>query len=181
VAESFTPWHVGQHPGDPAFNIASQGGPQPVWRDYYDFRRSGWRSTPEAQYPDGYLGTIHTRREDRLLNSLKQRQMQRPYSRGIHKGDRRDVNDYFWPPEFNLWTGLEHQAAGIKFAPPGLGQEWADSHMVNSARRGLRGLPSQAPPSSVGVRERNLSLVRLAPPYGTPGMVVAPFGGPAGP
>lgn len=181
MAVSFDQWHQGEHPSDPSFNIASQGGPQPVWRDYYDFRRSGWRSTPEAQYPDGYLGTIQTRRGDRLLNSLKQRQMQRPNSRGIHKGDRIDTSDYFWPPEFHPELGLMLESQGMKYSPPGLADEWQDPHMVNSARRGMRGLPSQAPPSSVGVTQRSLSLLRMAPPYGTPGMVVAPFGGAAGP
>lgn len=173
MAESFSQWYQAQHPAADSFNIAAQGGPQPYWRDYYDFRRSGWRSTPEAQYPDGYLGTIYTRRNDRLLNSLRQRQMQRPAQRGIHKGDRIDSRDYFWPPEFNPMSALEAQAMGIRFVPPGLWQEWTDAPLTNDGRRGPRGAPGGADtPAPVPVR--NESLRRLAPPYGTPGMVIAP-------
>ena len=75
-----------------------------------DLRRSGWRSTPESQYPDGYLGTVNSRRGDRLLDGLKQRQAQRPAQRGIHKGDRIDNRDYFWPAEFHPEMGLMFQA-----------------------------------------------------------------------
>ena len=42
--------------------------------DALDARRSMYNQTPEAQYPDGYLGTINTRRGDRLLDNLKGRQ-----------------------------------------------------------------------------------------------------------
>lgn len=173
MAESNTQWYASQYPGDPSFNIAQQGGPQPFWRDYLDFRRSGWRSTPEAQYPDGYLGTIQTRRSDRLLDNLKQRQMARPAQRGIHKGDRIDSRDYFWLPEFHPWSGIEAQAAGMRFSPPGLGMEWEDAPLMNDGRRGPRGTPGDGT-SPVPMPVRSESLRRLAPPYGTPGMVVAP-------
>jgi hypothetical protein len=79
-----------------------------------------WRRTPEATYPDGYLGTIPSRRGDRLMDGLKARQTNRPYTRGVHKGERIDNRDYFWPAEFNLFTALAMEAQGSRFVPPGL-------------------------------------------------------------
>ena len=76
-----------------------------------------WRKTPEAEYPDGYLGTFRTRREDRLLDSLKNRVNQRSYQRGVHKGERIDQADYFWPEAWSPDRGLAHEAAGIRQAP----------------------------------------------------------------
>src|SRR5688500_16168090 len=97
---TFTPWlklspyQVGV-PGAPTTGgggspVATPGGPQPFFRDAQDERRSMWRRTPDAQYPDGYLGTIPSRRGDRILDTLKSRQNQRSYQRGVHKGERID-------------------------------------------------------------------------------------------
>mgnify|MGYP007033718569 CR=1 FL=1 len=115
----------GRHyPGalDAPFRVAETFGPQPFAHNYLDAVRMNWRRTPEATYPDGYLGTVQTRRGDRLLDGLKSRQQQRPYTRGIHKGERIDQRDYFWPEEFNLWSGLQAEAAGVRFAPPNLNE-----------------------------------------------------------
>lgn len=76
-----------------------------------------WRKTPEAEYPDGYLGTFRTRRDDRLLDSLKNRVNQRSYQRGVHKGERIDQADYFWPAAWQPDRGLQMEAAGIRQAP----------------------------------------------------------------
>jgi hypothetical protein len=71
-----------------------------------DFLRLGVGRTPSAEYPDGYLGTIRSRRDDRgrpssvsdtVLDSLKGRQTQRGYQRGVHKGERIDPGEYMWP------------------------------------------------------------------------------------
>jgi hypothetical protein len=68
-----------------------------------DFLRLGVGRTPSAEYPDGYLGTIRSRRDDRgngtdtVLDSLKNRQNQRAYQRGVHKGERIDPAQYMWP------------------------------------------------------------------------------------
>lgn len=183
MAQAFTPWRTNEYPAsDAPLDLAWMGGPQPYWRDAMDLRRSGWRSTPEAQYPDGYLGTVHSRREDRLLDGLKARQAQRPYSRGIHKGERRDSRDYFWPDEFNPESGLMMQAMAIetwegyvvpRYASPGLSYDpLAPDVAAPPPARGPRGTPGAAvapvPPSS----ERATSLQRLAPPWGTPDMPV---------
>jgi hypothetical protein len=82
-----------------------------------DFLRLGVGRTPSAEYPDGYLGTIRSRRDDRgngtdtVLDSLKARQNQRGYQRGVHKGERIDPGEYMWPsalkPDRRLKIGVE--------------------------------------------------------------------------
>lgn len=93
--------------------------PEPFFRDDLDTQRSMYRRVPSAEYPDGYLGTIRTRRDDRLLKDVQRRVNQRSYQRGVHKGERIDPQDYFWPPEFTPTTGLEIQATGMRYAPSG--------------------------------------------------------------
>jgi hypothetical protein len=90
------------------------------YRDILDARRSAATPrTPGAEYPDGYLGTVNSRREDRLLNAVQTRLTQRSYQRGVHKGEKIDNSDYFWPPEFNDMSGLAAQARGEKWTAIG--------------------------------------------------------------
>jgi hypothetical protein len=119
----FTPWSF-----LPPFNFGAPGtantqggggGMGPYFRDALDARRSMYNQDPQAQYPDGYLGTINTRRGDRLLDNLKQRQNQRAYQRGVHKGERIDPSDYFWSSRFNPQTSLQLESQGEKFSPIG--------------------------------------------------------------
>lgn len=88
-----------------------QGGAQQiVFRDPLDAARSGMSGfVPEAAYPDGYLGTLQSRREDRFLQNLKGQVNERSYSRGVHKGERIDPSDYFWPSELQPEAGLIRQ------------------------------------------------------------------------
>lgn len=67
---------------------------------------------PTGSYPDGYLGTVRNKQEDRLLDQLKARENQRAYQRGVHKGERIDPNQYTWPPEMDPVRGLRNQAKG---------------------------------------------------------------------
>lgn len=85
------------------------------FRDPVDAARTmmGQR-VPSAEYPDGYLGTINSRREDRLLNRLKKDINQRAYQRGVHKGERIDPSDYYWPDEFGPDSGLARQAGAVE-------------------------------------------------------------------
>jgi hypothetical protein len=78
---------------------------------------------PSAQYPDGYLGTITNRREDRLLDKMQSRANQRSYQRGVHKGERIDPGDYFWPPEFQPDVGLKYEAKGLRWTAQGIVEE----------------------------------------------------------
>lgn len=106
-----------QTPFGSPFPQGNGGDLQPWWRDALDFNRSMWNKTPEAEYPDGYLGTFRTRRDDRLLDSLKNRVNQRSYQRGVHKGERIDQADYIWPAAWNPQLGLMAEAAGVRQAP----------------------------------------------------------------
>lgn len=168
--QSPAPMGVGQ-PGSPA-----QGGgggygwptlrragagevPEPFFRDDLDFERSMYRRVPYAEYPDGYLGTLRTRRDDRLMQYVQSRINQRQYQRGVHKGERIDPQDYFWPDEFNPQSGLMYQAAGMRQSPSvDLAARYGltDRQMIP---RGARSLMSVDP------TRRTEQLQRLAPPW----------------
>lgn len=81
----------------------------PVARGELDAIRMGTGSVPSAEYPDGYLGTMRSRRDDRLLDSIKNRVNQKAYQRGVHKGERVDASAYFWSPSFNDQSGIKRQ------------------------------------------------------------------------
>ena len=165
---SFTQWQTSrEYPaGDAPFEPTVSGGPPPFFHNLLDERRSMWRATPEAQYPDGYLGTLESRRADRLTQWQVQRSQQRPFTRGVHKGDRIDLSSYFWPDEFNPMTGLMMEAAGAKYAPVGLGMELNGDPRWDMMTIGPRGIPrartavwSEVPPGQ--------DLTAQAPPYST--------------
>lgn len=132
AANTFTSW---QTPVNAIDSVVQPFGPQPVFRNGKDFALSGYNHTPEAQYPDGYLGTITNRRQDKLQGAME-RNNQRSYQRGVHKGERIDPGDYLWPSEFNNQTALKLQAQGKKFAPPGA----EPVRMTNDGKLGLRGI-----------------------------------------
>jgi len=104
-------------------NTVYGGGGQPVARSELDFLRIGVGRTPQAEYPDGYLGTIRSRRDDkgrdsyssdRVLNGLKVRIGQRSYQRGIHRGERIDVQDYYYPEGLDNMRGIARQMKAVK-------------------------------------------------------------------
>lgn len=114
-------WMYLQQPPGQGSNTWGGGG-QPIrFKDPLDARRSAISAgrVPYAEYPDGYLGTIRSRREDRLMTSVKGRLTQRSYQRGVHKGERIDQSDYMWPPEFHPEIGLEYEARGEKWTARG--------------------------------------------------------------
>lgn len=101
----------------PAATTVGGGG---GFRDLMDARRSGvYPTAPHSSYPDGYLGTIRTRRDDRLLRAVQERLTQRSYQRGVHKGEKVELSDYFWPPDFGPTTGLEYQERGRRWTAKG--------------------------------------------------------------
>lgn len=94
------------------------GGGVPVARSEMDFLRMGVGREPGAEYPDGYLGTIRSRRDDRgkpnssserMLDSLRIRLGQRSYQRGVHRGERIDPADYFYPDFLRPERGILRQ------------------------------------------------------------------------
>jgi hypothetical protein len=95
-------------------NTMGSGSGMPIARTELDGIRMGTGRVPQAEYPDGYLGSIRSRRDDRLLDSTKSRANQRSYQRGVHKGERIDPSDYIWPESLQPDRGLRNQARGIK-------------------------------------------------------------------
>jgi len=135
--------------------------PQPWARSVLDARRMMNRREPQAEYPDGYLGTITTRRGDRLLDSLKARVNERSYQRGAHLGERIDPGDYLWPDELDPMRGIMNEAQGLKTGP--LLQYFQPTPVVDG---------KMAPRGSESVltidRSRSSQLSVLRPRYGFP-------------
>lgn len=105
-------------PGTPV--VGGGGRDLTGYRDILDAKRSvATPRTPNAEYPDGYLGNVHSRRDDRILNAVKGRLTERSYQRGVHKGEKLDMSDYFWPPDFNPQTALAAEAQGRKWGAVG--------------------------------------------------------------
>lgn len=116
---SFTPWRYEAPLGAELPGTITSDGPPPNFRNLMDAKRSGHRRTPGADYPDGYLGTIRTRREDRLLDGIKHL-TRKSYERGVHKGEKIDVSDYFWPEDSVVarMAGINRQATTGKRHTP---------------------------------------------------------------
>ena len=108
---NFSPQQNWQSIGGQGFSgYNNQGGyGGPVARGELDAIRIGTGRVPSAEYPDGYLGTIRSRRDDRLLDSVKSRLNQKAYQRGVHKGERIEPSQYFWPSQFNDQMGIKRQ------------------------------------------------------------------------
>jgi hypothetical protein len=99
-------------------NTTYGGGGVPIARSELDFLRMGVGREPSAEYPDGYLGTIRTRRDDRgrpnsasekVLDSLKVRIGQKSYQRGVHRGERVDPQGYYYPDSLRADRGIRRQ------------------------------------------------------------------------
>lgn len=123
----------GLYGGATSVGNGGYGQVMPVSRDALDAARMGVGRTPNAEYPDGYLGTIRSRREDRVLDSLKGHQNQRSYQRGVHKGTRIDPSDYYYPSGLEPDRGIRRQArSGRRNAPA---MELAPApHLVNDGK-----------------------------------------------
>jgi hypothetical protein len=160
AANTFTSWSNPSEP--PGLGTSVQFGNSPVFRNNKDKILSGYRGTPDAQYPDGYLGTMSSnRRQDKVLGTLS-RMNARQYTRGVHKGERINAGDYLWPDEFNKWTALQLQEQGLKFAPPG-----ADPvRLMRDGNYAPRGIPrDQDKPENRSNPERRAKLKGLAPAW----------------
>lgn len=158
--QSFTNWQG----GNDSQSSDSQPllGPTPTFRDEKDRRLAAFGASPDTMHPDGYLGTITNRRQDKLLNSLH-RKNHRSYSRGVHKGERINPGDYVWPEEFTPWLGLQLQAEGKKFAPPGA----EPVRLTNDGKAGPRGIPRNLdrPQQEIIDRNRRSLLRSLLPSW----------------
>lgn len=104
-------------------NTTYGGGGVPIARSELDFLRMGVGRQPQAEYPDGYLGTIRSRRDDRgrpssvsdrVLDGLKVRIGQRSYQRGVHRGERIDASDYYYPEGLENFRGIARQMKAVR-------------------------------------------------------------------
>ena len=149
AVNNFSPQQNWQSIGGQGFyGYNNQGGQgTPVARGELDAIRIGTGRVPSAEYPDGYLGTIRSRRDDRLLDSIKSRVGQKSYQRGVHKGERIEPSAYYWSPEFNNEMGIKRQmkakydpAAGM-FRVPRAGMDLRlipAPHLVNDGKSNMR-------------------------------------------
>ena len=129
-------------------NQGGYGGP--AVRSNLDFQRLGVGRVPSAEYPDGYLGTLVTRRrDDRLLDSLKNNLNKKAYQRGVHKGERIEPSGYYWPTELQPSRGITRQMKSKLASSDGvvvyLSQRNAPEmeltpapHLVNDGKANLR-------------------------------------------
>lgn len=84
------------------------------FRSPLDARRAAKGQLSQAEWPDGYLGNIIDRREDKLLKAIKDRQSTPSYQRGVHKGSRIDPREYLWPDdEISPYDGLRRKAQTV--------------------------------------------------------------------
>lgn len=165
AANSFTQWQYltpygsgvgGGVPQQPA------GGnpPATVWfRDSLDAMRSG-RSDLTTGYPDGYLSTIRSRREDSPADQLDARQNQRAYQRGVHKGERIDPQDYHWPGQLRLDSGIRRQlrAAGKGVPAPRFSPLYPNVPGMSPKGFAVEGVDS-------GIGTEAAALRHLGPPF----------------
>lgn len=82
--------------------------------DTLDGKRSMQGRTPEAEYPDGYLGTIIDRQQDKLLAKVQERLNDRSYQRGVHVGSKVGAQAYAWTTAVNPEAGLRRQARWVQ-------------------------------------------------------------------
>lgn len=153
------------------YGYNNQGGAgTPVARDSMDASRIGVGRVPSAEYPDGYLGTIRSRRDDRLLDSIKNRVNQKAYQRGVHKGERIEPSMYFWPEGFNADMGIARQMKAKPAMVNGVVMYYADRsapqtqltpapHLVNDGKSNMR---SDAPGTIDARRASLMSYLRPA-------------------
>jgi hypothetical protein len=149
------------------YGYNNQGGAgTPVARGELDAVRIGIGRTPSAEYPDGYLGTIRSRRDDKLLDSIKSRVGQKQYQRGVHKGEKIGPDHYFWSMDFNPQSGLQRQMKiqydkeNQTFMVPRatiLSEMAPPPHLVNDGKANMR---SDAPVNIDERRAQRLSYLR---------------------
>lgn len=126
-------WWVDSQPGPgaPGGTTTGGGGSAGVvqYRSPLDAARASQGKVPSAEYPDGYLGTIIDRHEDKLLAKVQEKLTERSYQRGVHKGEKIDGTDYFWEgksitPDMRLRAEARATTNGYtmqvpRFAPTG--------------------------------------------------------------
>jgi hypothetical protein len=148
--QAFANWAGGSYPQ--AGETQPIMGPAPAFRDPKDRQLAAFGATPDVNYPDGYLGTqpATSRRSDKLVDAVYRNNM-RSYTRGVHKGERINPGDYLWPDEFNMYTGLEMEAQGLRFTPQG----GIPTHLTNDGKVGPQQVPGDFDRQEMEIVDRN--------------------------
>jgi hypothetical protein len=148
--------------------VGGGGTPLAGFRSILDARRSmSTGQVPSAAYPDGYLGNINSRREDKLLQHVQNRLTQRSYQRGVHKGERIDPRDYYWTDDVNPQAGLQAEARGLRWTQQGTPAEQINhmgkNHLLSpdQVARTAAGVGVKAPQQIDPIRQQRMS--RLLP------------------
>lgn len=68
----------------------------------------------ESAWPDGYLGTITDRHQDKLMQAVQKRLQERSYQRGVHVGSRVGQDSYYWGNDFNPQSRLLVQSQAVR-------------------------------------------------------------------
>ena len=152
-----------------ATNTTYGGGGVPVARSEMDNLRMGVGREPSAEYPNGYLGTIRSRRDDRgrssstsdkVLDGVKNRVGQRSYQRGVHRGERIDPSDYYYPSGLEADRGIKRQMKsvmvnGVRMAPRNteVAKLVPAPHLVNDGKAG----PSVRSDSPYTINQKRVS------------------------
>lgn len=103
------PGGVGQ-PSAPAYG--GGGADMLAARDPLDAKRQAAGFAPGASYPDGYLGNVGGRQNDKMA-VLQTRLTSTSYQRGVHVGEKVPKNAYSWSADMNPTMGLERQMQAI--------------------------------------------------------------------
>ena len=103
------PGGVGQ-PAAPAYG--GGGTDMLAARDPLDAKRQAAGFAPGVSYPDGYLGNVGGRQNDKLA-VLQTRLTPTSYQRGVHVGEKQPKGAYAWSQDMYPTMGLERQMRAI--------------------------------------------------------------------
>jgi hypothetical protein len=109
-------WYVNNQPGPASPGGTTVGGGgygagAVQYRNDLDARRS--MAGRESQYPDGYLGTITDRHQDKLLGKVQEKLSERSYQRGVHVGSKIGREQYSWNAVMNPDLGLQLESRAV--------------------------------------------------------------------
>jgi len=65
---------------------------------------------PGASYPDGYIGDITDRQQDKLLGAVQKGLTTKSYQRGVHKGEVLGRDSYYWTADCNPDAGIARES-----------------------------------------------------------------------
>ena len=109
-----TNWYVasGAFQGMPGGTTVGGGGDTSVVtpRNPLDGQRMAQGFAPGASYPDGYLGTITDRHQDKMFGALQTRLTDRSYQRGVHLGEKLGTDHYYWTQQCNPDSGIQRES-----------------------------------------------------------------------